>query len=298
MRLLNLEGRPALAVAGGGAIDVATASGDRFGPGFASVYERWDDFRAWASTVERGAHPVVAVDDDDLLGPPVPRPSQVFAIGLNYLAHVAEGGSALPEQPMVFTKFPASVTGPHDDIEVPTGSVDYEVELVVVVGRWTHKITPDRAWAHVAGLTAGQDLSERELQIHGPAPQQHNLAKSHTGFSPIGPALVTPDEFADPDDIGLRTVLNGVEVQSGRTSDMVFGVAELISYLSGFLPLLPGDLVFTGTPAGIGWTRDPKLLLGPGDELVTEVEGIGEMRNRFVAGSPAPVWKEADRAVV
>lgn len=288
MRLLNLAGRPALAV-DGGAVDVATASRGRFGPDVQSLYDRWDEFRDWAAVVDGRAPDVAAVVDvvDDRLGPPVPRPRQVFAIGLNYHVHVAEGAAALPDQPMVFTKFPASVTGPFAVVELPVGSVDYEVELVVVIGRRTHRVSAERAWSHVAGLTAGQDLSERELQVHGPAPQQHSLAKSHAGFSPIGPALMTVDEFPDRDDIGLRTVLNGAEVQSGRTSEMVFRVGELIAYLSGFLPLLPGDLIFTGTPAGIGWARDPKLLLRPGDELLTEVERIGAMRQRFVAGPVA-----------
>ena len=290
MRVCNVGGRLVLGVGDpveGRALDVARASGGRFGPDVQAVYAVWDEFREWAAGA--AGEPDVGVGDGDgdgfrgAVGAPVPRPPQVFAIGVNYRDHAVEAGLELPERPMVFTKFPAAVTGPYAPIVRPAGSVDFEVELVAVIGRRAENVPAERAWSHVAGLTAGQDLSERELQLSGPPPQQFNMGKSFTGFAPIGPALVTPDEFADPDDIEIGCLINGVQMQKARTNDMVFPIPELIAFLSSVLPLLPGDLIFTGTPSGIGWARTPRRLLQVGDELVTEVEQVGQMRHTFVA---------------
>jgi 2-keto-4-pentenoate hydratase/2-oxohepta-3-ene-1,7-dioic acid hydratase in catechol pathway len=279
VRILNLDDRLSLAV-GIGAVDVETASGGTFPADVMSVYERWDEFLQWArgfsGTPDRSL-------DDAVVGSPVPRPPQVFAVGLNYRDHATEAGLELPDRPMVFTKFPASVTGPYGEIVLPSDSVDFEVELVAVVGRRARNVTEADAWAHIAGLTAGQDLSDRAEQLSGPPPQQYNLGKSFEGFAPIGPALVTPDEFADPDDIALGCQLSGVQMQKGRTRDFVFTIPQLVAHLSRILPLLPGDLIFTGTPSGIGWVRDPRRTIAPGEELVTYVEGIGEMRHTFIA---------------
>lgn len=281
MRIINHAGRAGLLIAGR-VLDVEHASGGAFGPDPQELYQRWDEFTAWASTVDAdGAEPL----DASAIGPPVPRPGQVFAIGLNYRAHAHEAGLDLPGSPMVFTKFPASITGPAGTITLPPGSVDFEAELVAVIGRRAYQVPEAAAWGHVAGLTAGQDLSERELQLRPPAPQQYNLGKSYPGFAPIGPVLVTPDEFDDPGDLELSCTLSGEEMQKARTRDLIFSVPQLIAFLSSVLPLLPGDLIFTGTPSGIGWAREPRRLLADGDELVTRVEEIGEMRHRFTAGT-------------
>jgi 2-keto-4-pentenoate hydratase/2-oxohepta-3-ene-1,7-dioic acid hydratase in catechol pathway len=279
MRILNLSGRLAIDVDGAYAIDVATASDGRFGPDPQSVYRRWNEFVSWASG-ELPSSAQVRIDGD-ALGAPAPRPGQVFAVGLNYREHAAEAGLDLPEIPVVFTKFPSSVTGSRGVIDLPKGSVDFEVELVAVVGREASGVAAADAWSHIAGLTVGQDLSERELQLAGPAPQQFNMGKSFRGFAPIGPALVTPDEFADPDDIEISCALSGVEVQKTRTGDMIFSVPKIVEFLSSVATLWPGDLIFTGTPSGVGWSREPKLLIGPDDELVTSAEGIGQMRHTF-----------------
>ena len=280
MRIYNIAGRLGLGLDRGTAVDVETASGGRFCADVQAVFEHWDDFTGWALDYSGSAGSVI---DENQLGPPVPRPPQVFGIGLNYRDHAAEAGLALPDRPMVFTKFPASVTGPRGAITRPPGSVDFETELVAVIGRRAEHVPAGRAWEHVAGLTAGQDLSERELQTSGPPPQQFSMGKSFTGFAPIGPALVTPDELPDPCDLELGCLVNGEQMQKGRTGDMIFTIPQLIEFLSSVLPLLPGDLIFTGTPSGIGWARKPPRLLQVGDELVTWVSGIGEMRHHFVA---------------
>ncbi|MFL1380806.1 fumarylacetoacetate hydrolase family protein [Nocardiopsis protaetiae] len=280
MRIVNAAGRLGLRTPAG-VLDVESASGGLFSADIQQVYDRWDEFTAWAATVpESTARPVA---DDELLAP-VPRPRQVFGIGLNYRRHAIESGMEVPTDSLVvFTKFPSCVTGPSAVIDLPPGSVDYETELVAVIGRHAHRVPRERAWEHVAGLTMGQDLSERELQLRPPSPQ-FNLGKSFPGFAPIGPELVTPDEFDDPDDLEIGCLLNGEQMQKSRTDDLVFPIPRIIEFLSSVLPLLPGDLIFTGTPAGIGWARDPRRLLSDGDELVTYGEGIGTLRNRFRAG--------------
>lgn len=276
MQTINVNGRLGI-VRDGRYIDVERASGGAFGPDVQGIFGRWEEFRGWASDLSD--HETARIPDSGI-GSPVPLPPQVFAIGLNYKAHAAEGGTGLPTTPQVFTKFPASVTGPRTTIRLPQGSVDYEAEMVVVIGRRAENVAESDAWSHVAGLTAGQDISERELQTKPPLPQ-FSLGKSFAGFAPIGPVLVTPDEFDNPDDLELTCRLNGETMQQARTSDLIFPVARLVSYLSGILPLLPGDVIFTGTPDGIGFVREPKILLRPGDELVTELSGVGTMVHAF-----------------
>ncbi|MFI5941943.1 fumarylacetoacetate hydrolase family protein [Streptomyces uncialis] len=277
MRIANAAGRAALLTAEGWT-DVERASGGLFAADPQELYGRWEGFRHWAATAPPGGD---VVPTPATLGPPVPRPRQVLAIGLNYRDHADESGFAVPEHPPVFTKFVSSITGPYGDITLPDGSVDWEVELVAVIGRRAWQVGREHAWAHVAGLTVGQDISERDKQMSGPVPQ-FSLGKSHPGFAPLGPYLVTPDEFEDPDDLGLGCAVDGEELQNGRTSSLVFSVPELIARLSAVMPLLPGDVIFTGTPAGVGLGRRPQRFLAEGEELVSYVEGIGEMRHRLV----------------
>ena len=283
MRLAVIDSRLAL-IYERGAVDVATVSAGRFPPGPQASYEQWTQFTAWyAANSETIAAAEAVPYRADELGVPVPEPRQVFGIGMNYRAHAAEAGLGAPEaDPVVFAKFASSVTGPAAVVKLPSAAVDYEAELVVVIGKRAHRTAQRDAWAHVAGLTLGQDLSERLIQWRGPTPQ-FSLGKSFPGFSPVGPVLVTPDEFADPDNIELGCTLNGQQMQKGRTSDLIFSVPRLIESLSAVVVLLPGDLIFTGTPAGIGWTRDPKVVLRPGDRLVTHAEVIGEMTTTFTA---------------
>jgi 2-keto-4-pentenoate hydratase/2-oxohepta-3-ene-1,7-dioic acid hydratase in catechol pathway len=282
MRIANLAGRLVLVTRDGtAALDVERASGGRFAADPQAVYESWPEFAAWAASADlAGARPFAAAG----LGAPAPAPRQVLAIGLNYAEHAAESGFDVPAEPTVmFTKWPSCLTGPVTDVELPAGGhTDWEVELVAVIGRRAFRISAAEAWGHVAGLTAGQDLSERVLQAAGPSPQ-FSLAKSLPGFGPTGPWLVTPDEFDDPGDLELGCSLNGNQMQKGRTRDLIFSVPALIAALSRRLPLLPGDVIFTGTPAGVGLGRTPPVWLAPGDELVSYIEGIGELRQRFTA---------------
>jgi 2-keto-4-pentenoate hydratase/2-oxohepta-3-ene-1,7-dioic acid hydratase in catechol pathway len=281
MRVANLAGRAVLLVADG-ALDVHKASGGLFGPDPQELYARWDELRAWEARGEASAEPR-PYDAADL-GPAVPAPRQVFAIGVNYREHAAESNIDVSERspwPPTFTKFPSCLAGPQVQVTLPDGLVDWEVELVVVIGRRTGQVTAAGAWDHVAGLTVGQDLSERITQLSGPVPQQYSLGKSYPGFGPIGPAVVTLDDLGDPDDLRIGCELNGETMQDARTSEMIFSVPELVERLSAVAPLLPGDVIFTGTPAGIGGTRTPPRFLKAGDELVSRIEGLGTLRTTF-----------------
>jgi 2,4-didehydro-3-deoxy-L-rhamnonate hydrolase len=279
VRIGNLNGRLVI-LNGIRAIDVERASGGRFGPDPQAVYDRWPEFVAWAADVDKAS---AEPHDTALLGAPAPAPRQSFGIGLNYRDHAQESGFGVPEQPSVFTKFPSCISGPYGEVVLPPdGHTDWEVELVAVIGTRAEQVSEADGWDHVAGLCAGQDLSERITQLSGNAPQ-FSLGKSFPGFGPTGPWLVTVDEFANPDDLELGCSVNGVEMQKSRTSALILSVPQLIARLSAVLPLYPGDIIFTGTPAGVGQGRDPQRWLAPGDELTSYVEGIGQLRQRFVA---------------
>jgi 2-keto-4-pentenoate hydratase/2-oxohepta-3-ene-1,7-dioic acid hydratase in catechol pathway len=278
MKLANTDSGAVL-VLGDRVVDVATASGGRFGPDPMALYDAWPAFVELAAGVTAegpGARPLVEAE----LRCPVPAPRQVFAIGLNYRSHAEESGMAVPEVPATFTKFPASLAGPFDDVEVVGASTDWEVELVAVIGTRADRVAETDAWDHVAGLTVGQDISDRQLQFAAGA--QFSLGKSRRGYGPMGPWVVTPDEVPDPDDLALGCSVDGEEVQAARTSDLIFGVPRLIAELSAVVPLLPGDVIFTGTPAGVGATRQPPRFLAPGRTLESWIEGIGTIRNRCV----------------
>jgi 2-keto-4-pentenoate hydratase/2-oxohepta-3-ene-1,7-dioic acid hydratase in catechol pathway len=277
VRIANLAGRLSIIV-DELAVDVAEASDDRFGPEVQAVYERFDELREWVATA---VLPAGRGFDPAELGAPAPQPRQLFAIGLNYREHAHESGFAAPPSPAVFTKFVTSITGPYGDVALPQGNIDWEVELVAVIGKRAFHVREDDAWSHVAGLTVGQDISERVLQMVGSIPQ-FSLAKSFPGFTPLGPWLVTPDELDNPDDLELTCAIDGEQVQKGRTSEQIFSVPALIAKLSAVLPLLPGDVIFTGTPAGVGMGRSPQRYLQAGEVLTSSIEGIGEMRQVLV----------------
>lgn len=276
MKLANLDHRAVL-VDGDKVLDVHQASGGRFGADPGALFADWAGFRAWAETVSWAKAGAATA----AFGPPSPTPSQVFGVGLNYRDHAAESGAKLPRIPAVFTKFPTCLTGDAAEVKLPSAYVDWEVELVVVIGAAADGVAEADAWTHVAGLTIGQDLSERKVQFAAGA--QFSLGKSYRGFGPIGPTLVTPDELTNPDDLAIACAINGETVQDSRTSELVFPVARLIADISAIVPMLPGDIIFTGTPSGVGFTRQPPRSLAPGDVITSSIEGLGILRTTCVS---------------
>ncbi|MCR2783292.1 MULTISPECIES: fumarylacetoacetate hydrolase family protein [unclassified Microbacterium] len=248
-----------------------------------SVYENWSSFVDWADAEPAGDRTPWAESD---LGVPVPRPPQVLAIGANYKDHAEEAGIPAPDDLIVFTKFVSSLAAPNATVSLTGDDVDYETEIVVVIGRGGHRIPRQDAWDHVAGIAVGQDYSDRAVQLRPPVPQ-FSLGKSYPNFGPFGPYVVTPDEFLDRDAISFSASLQRgqerIALQTGDTAQMFFPIAETVHRLSQIVTLLPGDILFTGTPAGVGKARG--LMLRPGDRLTTVLDGFGSFTNEFLAAS-------------
>lgn len=218
---------------------------------------------------------------------PVPRPGKVIGVGLNYRDHAVESGQPIPETPILFAKFANSVIGPGEPIRIPpeTAQADYEAELGVVIGRRARRVPASRALEHVAGYTCVNDVSARDLQFLS---SQWVAGKAIDTFLPCGPWLVTPEEIPDPQDLAISLRLNGETMQASRTSQMVFGVAELIAWISRTTTLEPGDLIATGTPPGVGFARTPPVWLADGDVVTVEIERIGALTNPVRAEAPQP----------
>jgi acylpyruvate hydrolase len=214
--------------------------------------------------------------------PVIPHPGKVICVGLNYSEHIRETNNSESEYPVLFTKFPASVTGPYADIALPPEStaVDYEGELTVVIGDHVRRASREQAQAAIGGYTVGNDTSMRDFQRKT---AQYTQGKAWDASTPVGPYLVTPDEVGDPQNLELRTLVNGEVVQQSSTGLMIFDILTLVSTISVFTALAPGDLILTGTPSGVGFSREPPLLLKPGDSVVVEIEGVGRLANRMVA---------------
>lgn len=280
MRFANLDNRLIL-VRDDGAIDVESASSGRFGASPAAAFAEWPQLVAWAEAYDGDSESIPI--DESRLGPPSPSPAQIFVVGFNYADHIAEAGSAQADVPTIFPKLLPALTGPYTEVAITSATVDWEVELVVVIGRAARHVPASEAWQYVAGVTGGQDFSDRELQMRPSAYPQFSLGKSLPGYGPIGPVLATPDEFPDRTDIGLRCWVNGEQVQDSRTSLMIHPVADLVAYLSTVTTLHPGDVLFTGTPAGVGMASDPPRYLRVGDLVESQLEGIGRMSHRMVA---------------
>ena len=224
------------------------------------------------------------VDGSPRFGIPVAGVGKFIGIGLNYADHAAEAGMAIPAEPIVFMKATSALSGPHDDVRLPRGSVksDWEVELGVVIGSRAQYVSEDTALDHVAGYTIVNDVSERAFQTEGTG--QWTKGKSCDTFGPVGPWLVTPDEIGDPQDLAMSLTVNGVQMQQGSTRTMIFTVAQIISYLSRMMTLHPGDIIATGTPPGVGMGRKPPVYLKPGDVMELEIEGLGRQRQTVRAG--------------
>ena len=216
---------------------------------------------------------------------PVPDPKQIFCIGLNYRDHAVESGMAIPEEPIVFGKFSGSVAAHEEPIALPRESaeVDFEAELVAVIGRRASRVDERHALDYVAGYTIGNDVSARDWQLRKPG-GQWMLGKSFTSFAPIGPTLTTADDVPDPHALAIELRLNGERMQRSSTSQLIFRIDRLIAYLSHVVALEPGDLLFTGTPPGVGFARKPPVFLKNGDVCEIEIAGLGTLRNRCVGG--------------
>ena len=228
-----------------------------------------------------------AVAGTPRIGPCVARVSKLLCVGLNYRLHAQETGAPIPKEPILFLKATTAINGPNDDVVIPKNSkkTDWEVELGVVIGSKAQYVSEADAVKHVAGYCIVNDISEREFQIERGG--QWSKGKSCDTFAPMGPYLVTSDEVRDPQALDLFCEVSGQRVQGSNTNDMIFTVKQLVSYASQFMTLLPGDVIPTGTPSGVGLGRTPQVWLAPGDELVSYIAGIGELRQRFVAARPS-----------
>lgn len=217
------------------------------------------------------------------LAPPVTRPQKILCVGLNYRKHAEESKMPIPSSPVYFAKFANSLAAHGDEIAIPelAREVDYEVELVAVIGRRCRNVSEDEALGAVFGYTIGNDLSARDLQMRA---SQWLYGKAIDGFAPLGPYIATADEVGDPQRLGLRLYVNGELRQNSSTADMIFSVAQVIADLSRIMTLEPGDLVYTGTPEGVILGREEKVWLKPGDEMACEIDGLGRLENRLVAG--------------
>ena len=219
---------------------------------------------------------------ESVLGAPVPKPRQVFGIGLNYRDHAGESGAPVPPAPLTFTKFPSCIAGPTAEVPLSGDMVDWEVEIVAVMGDETMNIGVADAWRSIAGLTLGQDISDRALQMTG-LPAQFCLGKSFANYGPTGPRLVSTDAFDDPNNIALWCDVAGERMQAARTAELIFSVPTVVAYLSSICRLYPGDLIFTGTPSGVGMARG--RYLAPGETIVSGADVIGELHNSCVVGA-------------
>jgi 2-keto-4-pentenoate hydratase/2-oxohepta-3-ene-1,7-dioic acid hydratase in catechol pathway len=233
----------------------------------------------------RGLDParVPVVHGEHRLGPPVGKVGKVIAVGLNYADHAAESGVPVPEEPVLFMKATSAICGPYDDVILPLASkkCDWEVELAIVIGKETRYVSEENAPAHIAGYTICNDVSERHFQLERSG--QWVKGKSADTFCPLGPWLVTADEIADPQKLDLWLEVNGERMQTGSTRTMVAGVYRVVSYISQFMTLHPGDVIPTGTPPGVGMGRKPQVWLKPGDEMRLGITGLGEQRQRVKA---------------
>lgn len=279
MRLANYAGRATI-VLDGHAIDVEQASGEQLSsdPMLLADLANHEALRAIAAAVTPIEWPLV---DEMLLGAPVPRPPKGYGVGLNYKQHAIESGRDMPTEPHLFGKSENCVAGPFDEVVIPTGlvEIDYEAELVIVFGRTCKAATRDDAWSYLAGVTCGQDISDRAEQFRPPL-KQFTIAKSYDTFGPIGPYLVTTDELANPDSLVLTGTVSGEVMQEANTDDLIFDVPALVVWLSRYITFQPGDLVWTGTPGGVGEARG--RFLRDGDVIETTIDGIGTMRNPVV----------------
>ena len=265
--------RPGVQLTDGSKIDI-TGFGEDYDENFFGT-GGIDRLRDWLRINEADCP---QVDQDERLGPPMVRPSKIVCVGLNYAQHAAESGMALPKEPVLFFKATSAIVGPNDDLIIPKDSekTDWEVELAIVIGKTASYVSEADAYDHIAGYVLHNDYSERAFQIEKEG--QWCKGKGCDTFAPIGPFIATKDEIADPNNLELWLTLNGETVQKSSTSDFIFNVEQVVSYISGFMTLLPGDVISTGTPFGVGLGFDPPKYLRPGDVVELGIEGLGSSK--------------------
>lgn len=259
----------------------AEAAGISLPPDLVSILSEWEWREKVKFAVTHARESGIGMYDPAELTrrEPVTDPQKVVCVGLNYRDHADEGGFDAPEEPVLFSKFPQSLVGPDEAIEWDpelTSEVDYEAELVVVMGDRARNVDEDEALEYVAGYTAGNDVSARDLQM---ADEQWVRGKSLDTFGPVGPDVVTPDELGDVEELDIWAEVNGERLQESNTRQLIFGVRELVAFCSRAFTLEPGDLIYTGTPDGVGYFREPQVLLEDGDAVTVGIEGIGELNN-------------------
>ena len=277
-----LGGRTSLVIADR-VVDVETASRGSLPASPASMFSIWSDLLQLSERLSDAGTSDATTLDPSALDRPVPVPLQAFGIGVNYLDHAGESEMALPENPLVFPKFSSSIVGPNEAVKVRSKTLDWEAELVVAIGTECFDIPEVDALSVIAGYMIGQDLSDRVVQFEGGANPQFGLGKSGPGFGPVGPWVVSADEIGLAPRRAISGAGRGGGAQASNTEHLIFGVAALVSYLSSRVRLHPGDLVFTGTPAGVGWSRTPRETLRAGSRIDTTIEGIGTLTTQFVA---------------
>lgn len=269
----NDSEKPGLQLEDGSRIDVSS-----FGEDYNEQFFGNDGVTRLASWLSANQANCPKIGNDERLGPPMVRPSKIVCVGLNYAKHAAEAGMATPKEPVLFFKSTSAIVGPNDDVIIPKGSekTDWEVELAIVIGKRASYVSEANAFDHVAGYVLHNDYSERAFQIEKEG--QWCKGKGCDTFAPIGPFIATADEIADPNNLNLWLKVNGEEVQNSSTNDFIFNVQEVVSYISQFMTLLPGDVISTGTPSGVGMGFNPPTYMKPGDVIELGIEGLGSSK--------------------
>ena len=264
-----------------GYVDIEKFSGGKLPSDPMACIERWSEVCSLAKSLASAKATELTPLDFDKLDCPVPRPRQIFAVGVNYKAHAAEMNHGLPKEPLVFTKFPSSLNRPHGQIKLVGEKCDFEAELVAVIAKGGRNISVTDAWSHVAGLCAGQDFSDRALQ-YANTPPQFSLGKSRAGFAAIGPYITDAATLATRGNLEMTCRVSGEVMQHTQTDDMIFEIPDIIAYLSSICELFAGDVIYTGTPSGVGAGRTPQRFLRAGDIVETTIQDLGTLRNTCI----------------
>jgi 2,4-diketo-3-deoxy-L-fuconate hydrolase len=264
-----------------GYIDIEKVSGGKLSSDPMACFENWAEVCKVATNLSQADESSAITLDSNKLECPVPRPRQIFAIGINYKAHAAEMNNPLPSQPLVFTKFQSSLNSPNGAVTLVGEKCDFEAELVAVIAKSGRNISASEAWGHVAGLCVGQDVSDRALQ-YANTPPQFSLGKSRAGFTPIGPWITDAASLTTRGNLEMTCRVSGEIMQHTQTDDMIFEIPEIISYLSSICELFPGDVIYTGTPSGVGAGRTPQRFLRAGDVIETTIQDLGTLINKCI----------------